>query len=157
MSVAKLMKSAGLTHGGFYGHFVSRSELLIHALEQALMDGREAFDASRTRSEPSYSDTVRSYLSRKHRDSASSGCAMAALAGDAARADCEIRTPMSEHIEDFVDAIARAMGSNDRDRATFVVSAMIGALIVSRVIVDPSRSDNVLAAVKRELLSRSEA
>ncbi|WP_208507428.1 TetR/AcrR family transcriptional regulator [Variovorax paradoxus] len=153
LSVGKLMKSAGLTHGGFYGHFASRSELLVHAVEQALVAGQGAFEQSRPKGEPGYADTVRSYLSRKHRDSRSSGCAMAALAGDVARADAEVRAPMAEHIESFVDAMALAMGDDDRDKATFAVAAMIGAVIVSRVITDPKRSDEVLAVAKRELLA----
>lgn len=152
VSVGKLMNSAGLTHGGFYGHFASRSELLVHALEQALLDGQGAFEANRARTEPSYSDTVRSYLSRKHRDSRATGCAMAALAGDAARAEIDVRAPMADHIESFIDAVEKAIGTEDRDKATLAVSAMIGALIVSRVMVDPERSDHVLAAVKRQLL-----
>lgn len=78
---------------------------------------------------------------------------MAALAGDVARADAEVRAPMAEHIESFVDAMALAMGDDDRDKATFAVAAMIGAVIVSRVITDPKRSDEVLAVAKRELLA----
>ena len=153
LSVAKLMKSAGLTHGGFYGHFASRSELLVHALEEALSAAKGSYEAARAGADPSYPDAVRSYLSRTHRDARATGCAMAALAGDAARADHEVRALMSEHIEGFVDAVAQAMEAGDRDKATFVVSALIGALVVSRVLVDPLRSDGVLAAVKRELLS----
>lgn len=153
VSVAKLMKSAGLTHGGFYGHFSSRSELLVRALERALLDGQGAFEASRAGAELSYPDAVRGYLSRKHRDSRGTGCAMAALAGDAARADSEVRAPMARHIEGFVDAVERTMGAGNRDKATLAVSAMIGALIISRVLVEPTLSDSVLAAVKRELLA----
>lgn len=152
VSVAKLMKSAGLTHGGFYGHFGSRSELLVHALEQALTDGRSAFEAAKARSVPRYSDTVKSYLSRQHRDSPSNGCAMAALAGEVARAALEVRTPMSQHIETFISGIAAAMGTDDREKALFAVSSMIGAIIVSRVVVDPALSDEVLAATRRQLL-----
>src|SRR5579864_6885609 len=39
VSVGSLMKSVGLTHGGFYGHFESRSALLAEALERALVEG----------------------------------------------------------------------------------------------------------------------
>ena len=41
LSIAELMKSANLTHGGFYGHFPSRAALLAEALERA-MDRGEA-------------------------------------------------------------------------------------------------------------------
>jgi TetR/AcrR family transcriptional repressor of nem operon len=45
------------------------------------------------------------------------------------------------------------MGGDDPDKAVFAVSAMIGALVVSRVMADEKRSDAVLAAAKRELLA----
>ena len=38
VSVGALMKSVGLTHGGFYGHFESRETLLVEALERALLE-----------------------------------------------------------------------------------------------------------------------
>jgi len=39
VSIPKLMKLAGLTHGGFYGHFPSRSDLIAQALKRALDAG----------------------------------------------------------------------------------------------------------------------
>lgn len=36
IGVADLMKSAGLTHGGFYGHFASKDDLMAQATERAL-------------------------------------------------------------------------------------------------------------------------
>ena len=38
VSVGALMKSVGLTHGGFYGHFENRSALLAEALQRALLE-----------------------------------------------------------------------------------------------------------------------
>lgn len=95
VSVGKLMQSAGLTHGGFYGHFASRSDLLVRALEQALLDASASFGASSAPGLTNYASIIRSYLSHQHRDSRASGCAIAALAGDVARAEPESREPMS--------------------------------------------------------------
>jgi AcrR family transcriptional regulator len=36
LSIANLMKEAGLTHGGFYKHFVSRDDLVVQAFAAAL-------------------------------------------------------------------------------------------------------------------------
>lgn len=153
VSVGKLMRSANLTHGGFYGHFASRSDLLLHALERALDAGLAAFEAKSGKEPVEYSATVRSYLSRKHRDGRTTGCAIAALAGDVARADESARAAMSAHIEGFIGRMDAALGGDDPDKAVFAVSAMIGALVVSRVMADEKRSDAVLAAAKRELLA----
>ncbi|WP_043346293.1 TetR/AcrR family transcriptional regulator [Cupriavidus basilensis] len=155
VSVGKLMRRANLTHGGFYGHFASRADLLAHALERALDDGAAAFEAKKGSTHPDYAATVKSYLSRKHRDSRTTGCAIAALAGDVARAEEPVREVMSAHIEQFVARIDKALGG-DPEKALFAVSALIGALVVSRVMADEKHSDAVLAAAKRELLALEE-
>src|SRR4051812_16395608 len=38
VSVAALMKRAGLTHGGFYAHFASRDDLVAHAVDRMFQD-----------------------------------------------------------------------------------------------------------------------
>ncbi|WP_322014619.1 TetR/AcrR family transcriptional regulator [Paraburkholderia sp. J12] len=153
VSVGKLMNSANLTHGGFYGHFDSRDDLLLHALVRALDDGKAAFEAKNGKGPHDYGATIRGYLSRKHRDARASGCAIAALAGDVARADVAAREEMSARIEQFVENLEASMGTEDESQALFAVSALIGALLVSRVLIDEKRSDAVLAAAKQALLA----
>ena len=36
IGVANLMKAAGLTHGGFYGHFSSKEDLIVRACRRAV-------------------------------------------------------------------------------------------------------------------------
>src|ERR1700679_3804123 len=79
ISVGALMKSVGLTHGGFYGHFESRSALLAEALERALVEGEARARAQAGEGPRDFSALARSYLSRTHRDERDKGCAMAAL------------------------------------------------------------------------------
>ncbi|MBR0870805.1 TetR/AcrR family transcriptional regulator [Bradyrhizobium tropiciagri] len=149
LSIGHLMQQVDLTHGGFYGHFASRSELIAAALEQALATGEEAARASRDPDKPvSVSAMARSYLSRTHRDTRKSGCAIAALVSDVGRADAEHRAVMEPHIEAFIAKVAEAFGDDDDARATMAVSAMVGALTISRVMTDPKRSDAVLRAVR---------
>src|SRR5262245_63779262 len=81
VSIAQLMKEAGLTHGGFYRHFNSRDDLVREALEWA-------FAASAARvakleagaDSPAIDSMIDAYLSKTHRDAPGEGCAMAALA-----------------------------------------------------------------------------
>ena len=42
VSIGEVMKAANLTHGGFYGHFPSRTALIAAALERALVEGEAA-------------------------------------------------------------------------------------------------------------------
>ena len=148
VSVGALMKSVGLTHGGFYGHFESREVLLAEALERALLEGEAKAGASDAPA--SFSGIVRSYLSRTHRDARDSGCAVAALASDVARADILPREVMTEHVETFVTTVAKTLGGDD-ERAIMAVSAMVGALTLSRVVADPVRSNAILKAVRAQL------
>jgi TetR/AcrR family transcriptional repressor of nem operon len=160
ISVGKLMRSVQLTHGGFYNHFESRTDLLAQALERALTEGRKASLAGADPQAPrSFEATLRSFLSRTHRDSRAGGCAIAALASDVSRADGRSRAVMSQHIDSFVAQIAKSLGTDDEGDAMLAVSAMIGALLLSRVQVDPKRSDALLKTVRERLLAlrRSDA
>jgi len=150
VGVGTLMQSVGLTHGGFYGHFESRSALLAEALERALKEGEANAKAPGSGRAPSFDRAVRSYLSRTHRDARDSGCAIAALACDVARADAASREVMSDHIEGFIAAMSKTLGGRE-DAAMLAVSAMVGALALSRVIADPARSDALLKSVRDQL------
>lgn len=155
VSVGKLMRSVGLTHGGFYNHFESRADLLAQALERALIDGRKAWLASEKPDDKprSFEATVRRFLSRSHRDSRTTGCAVAALASDVARADELSREVMSRHIDDFVSQTAHSLAGQDEGDALLAVSAMVGALLLSRVQIDPKQSDALLKSVRERLLA----
>jgi TetR/AcrR family transcriptional repressor of nem operon len=168
LSVAKLMRSAELTHGGFYGHFASRAELQACALARALAEGAAASQsatqaASRAEGSaartPNFDALLRSYLSRSHRDTPAQGCAIAALAADVARADAAgddgaaLRALMSTRVEAFIARIGASQQAGD-DEAMFAASAMVGGLLLSRVMADRQRSDAMLRAVKTALAQR---
>lgn len=157
VSVGKLMKSVNLTHGGFYGHFASRTDLLAQALERALLDGERRL-AAREKSARSlgFAGFVSDYLSPSHRDSRSTGCAVSALISDVGRADAQSRAVMSGSIEDYIAAARRHLGDDDDSRAMLAVSAMVGALALSRVMPDPARSDDLLRSVRLSLMAFSE-
>ncbi len=155
LSVGELMKSVGLTHGGFYGHFSSRAALLAEALARALEDGQK--HAKRQEHAPGQDNQTghlpgfaRSYLSRTHRDAPESGCAIAALAAEAGRAAPECRDVMSGHVDAFIDTISQMLG-DDREKAMVAVSAMVGALALARVATSAERSDAILKAVREHM------
>lgn len=150
VGVGTLMKSVGLTHGGFFGHFESRSALLAEALERALLEGEANAKVQGSDRPQTFAHIVRSYLSRTHRDARDSGCAIAALVSDVARADTSSREVMTEHIEGFIASVSEALGGNE-EAAIVAVSAMVGALALSRVITDPARSDAFLKSVRDHL------
>lgn len=153
LSVGKLMQSVNLTHGGFYGHFASRKDLLAEALAKALQDGEETAKASNGGAPRNYPTLVRGYLSRTHRDSREAGCAIAALVSDAGRAEKGIRAVMGERIERYLTSIASSLGDEDEERAMVALSTLVGALALSRVVNDSKKSDAVLRAAREHLLN----
>ena len=155
VSVGKLMRSVDLTHGGFYNHFDSRSDLLVQAVGRALEAGQQASLAATGAGNPprSFEARVRAFFSRSHRDGRATGCAFAALAADVARADAPVRAVMSQHLDVFIAETATSLNAADDGDAMLAVSAMVGALVLARVQVDPKQSDAMLRAVRDRVLA----
>ncbi len=157
ISIADLMKAANLTHGGFYGHFPSRSALVAAAVDRALDDGEAAFIAANpAQGGGTVKSIVNRYLSPAHRDNAAEGCAIAALAADIGRAGGEgVRTAMVQRLERTIENMASAMGDGPgaEEAAVTAWCAMVGALALSRVFQGTDRSDEILRMTRQSILA----
>jgi TetR/AcrR family transcriptional repressor of nem operon len=140
VSVAEVMKAAGLTHGGFYGHFSSKDDLIANTLAHVL-----AADAGGAGDFRAYLDA---YLSPRHRDNAAGGCPTAGLVADIRYQTPAARSAMTEGLRSQIDRIGKAIpevNAVDRRRAAVGSwAAMVGAVILARAIDDPTLSDEVL-------------
>lgn len=152
IGVAELMKVAGLTHGGFYGHFASKEDLMAQACEHALKGSLEALQQSAEHGgEGAISDIATAYLSPAHRDRPGEGCALAALGAEAARHDSPVRAAFTQNVRCVVDVLSRLLpgGSKHkkRERALTIYASMIGALVLARSVDDADLSEDVLKSV----------
>lgn len=140
VSVSEVMKACGLTHGGFYGHFASKDELIAESLAHV-------FETSPTEP-PDMQVFSRTYLSDAHRGNAAHGCPIAALASDTARQDTATRAAMTDGLRAQLNRIGHAFASDDpemaRRSAIGTWSAMVGAMILARSCDDPRLSDEIL-------------
>ncbi len=156
VSIADLMKAANLTHGGFYGHFASRADLIATALDMALDRGEARFVAANpAQGATTVKSIVNRYLSPAHRDAAGEGCAISALAGDVGRAEDEaLRVRMVERLERSFEDMAKAMGDTPgaEDAAVAAWCAMVGAITLSRVFQGTDRSDQILRMARQSIL-----
>src|SRR5260370_11164128 len=82
VGVADVMKSAGLTHGGFYAHFDSRDTLLAEAAETASLDSVARIGGElprlQARGMSAFRALVEVYLSEDHVRNCEQGCPMPA-------------------------------------------------------------------------------
>jgi TetR/AcrR family transcriptional repressor of nem operon len=159
VGVADIMKSAGLTHGGFYGHFASKDDLMAEACRRALdasigkwerLAGEGGCDALST--------IANSYLSTRHRDNPASGCTVAALAGEVPRQCKDVRRALAAGIEAQIEILARVTPGrtrkDKRSKALASYAAMVGAMVLARAVEDPRLSREILDAATAGMAPR---
>ena len=149
LSVAELMKEAGLTHGGFYRHFDSREQLVAEATQRALSQGSAWTIASgKLGGQRGYTALVDGYLSPWHRDHPESGCGVAGVAADAARAGGPARGSYTRQVKECLAVIADLTGNPDRQagkrEAVLTLSALVGAISMARAVDDPDLSEQIM-------------
>jgi len=172
MGIDELMKSAGMTHGGFYNHFASKEELALEVLNQGFTASLGTVDtligAHPRSSRAALNAIIDSYLSTEHRDHPEDGCASAALAVDAGRhgvqAQAEYRRGLQGYITAIADLLKDSAKQNNtkldprraREQSIALFSQLVGAQLIARAIAqaDPELSDEVLASSSRELKRR---
>ncbi len=157
VGVADLMKEAGLTVGGFYKHFRSRDDLVLEAIAAALAGWQDRVEAGEASGTPlTLEGLLEEYLSAAHRDSPGTGCAVATLAGDVSRSSEQARALYTEQVIRNIALVGKLLGGEDpaaaRARAILVLSALAGALSLSRAVSDEALSLEILTSV-RALLS----
>lgn len=138
VTIAEIMAAAGLTHGGFYGHFRSKAALMAEALAHGPAVPVEDLK-----------DVAKAYLTTRHRDAVGDGCPYAALGGEAARLPAGDRETVTAGLKARFDAVS---GDGDPARRRWAIagwSAMIGALILSRISADEALSEEILRETRR--------
>lgn len=156
IGVADLMKEAGLTHGGFYGHFESKEQLMAEAAAHAMERSKDLWSrrAAAARDDP-MAAIARLYLTPRHRDDPGNGCVMAALAADAARQGPAVRGALAGGLRKSFDFLAGLVKGGTpaarRRKAIATYASWVGALILARAAADDAAlSREILEAVAKE-------
>jgi TetR/AcrR family transcriptional repressor of nem operon len=152
VGIADLMQEVGLTVGGFYKHFDSRDDLVVEALRYALGTRRGQAEAAASGGPPlTYAKLVDDYLSEGHRDHPGSGCVISALAVEIARGDKRTRALLTEEIRRALRSITDLTPGKDegpaRSTAILTLSALVGAIGLSRAVSDEALSREILKSV----------
>jgi TetR/AcrR family transcriptional repressor of nem operon len=151
VTVTDIMKAAGLTHGGFYGYFKSKDDLIAQALAEVLKGTELPL--------PSLAALAEQYLSLAHRDNFAGGCPLAALASETIRQSGDVRAEMTEGLKRQIERISQLIpGAEEAEKRRAAIgscAALIGAMILARMSDDSQLSDEILNETRSWLITRS--
>ena len=150
VTVAEVMKDAGLTHGAFYGYFPSKEALIAEAVGQALPPAPDQAKPRRAAAE--FAD---GYLSVRHRDNRPTSCLFSSLGTEAARGSDDLRHRMTEAVRSRINHLSvEAEGDKPKEKRRAAIaawSAMIGAMVLARLVDDEKLSKEILSATRASL------
>jgi TetR/AcrR family transcriptional repressor of nem operon len=158
IGLARLMKVAGLTHGGFYGQFKSKEDLAAQASGRALAENLQKWSSviDGAAGDP-LREIVAFYLSEDHRDAPGQGCAVAALGADAARHGGALRSTFTEGVGVYLEILSKIMPGGStaekRRKAMATLAEMVGAIILARAVDDADLSKGILEAIASDLMA----
>ena len=151
VAVAELMQNAGLTKGAFYGHFESRDAMIAEAAGRAMDKGQTRLDALFSRKKkPTLEQVVDMWLDLAHVADPTSGCGICTLAGEARYAGPQVQQVIAEQFNRNVQQIAQTIDSGEAatGRATAILTAIVGAVSMSRAVGDAGLARQILANTK---------
>ncbi|CAN7511243.1 UNVERIFIED_ORG: TetR/AcrR family transcriptional repressor of nem operon [Pseudomonas mohnii] len=157
ISVVDVMAAAGLTHGGFYGHFQSKEALAREASERAFKEVGTRWRERITQGDDKAAARqalIKPYLSVYSRDNPGESCPVVAFAGDMCHehSDSSLREPFMAGLNRLLDALGELMDSDDaaenRQQALVQYSLMVGALTLARATRGDALSEEILEAAQ---------
>jgi TetR/AcrR family transcriptional repressor of nem operon len=159
VSVAGVMGAAGLTHGGFYGHFPSKDALLAAGCAAAFAESaarwhtRAGAAADRA---AALAAVIHGYLADD--GPVESGCPIASLATDVAReaSGKPVAQAFCEGFAQLLDILTSLQPPGEahavRERALLQMCTMVGALVLARATRAHPLSRELLASARRGVL-----
>jgi TetR/AcrR family transcriptional regulator, transcriptional repressor for nem operon len=148
VSLDQIMAGAGLTRGGFYSYFSSKSDLYAEVLGcfftdpewQSCWEGIHV-DLKSTRVG---SQVVRAYLSRQHFEDVENSCPMVALPTDVSRSDKRARRAFETVFAAMVSVLERSVRARGRNRqaaARAIAALCVGGMVVARAMENRASAD----------------
>jgi TetR/AcrR family transcriptional repressor of nem operon len=166
VSVSELMAEAGLTHGGFYGHFESKEALAGEACAHAFAESVQRWQ-QRIAAQPDRDSALLaladSYLSTRSRDRPGVSCPATALACDVAREPpgTPLHAAFAAGLGQLIDVLTSLQigddAAADRREAMAQFATMVGAVILARATAGDALSDELLAAARIHLARAARA
>jgi AcrR family transcriptional regulator len=150
VSLDQIMCGAGLTRGGFYGYFSSKSDLYAEVLGcfftdpqwKSCWEGVEVDLAS----QEAAPQVVRAYLSRQHFEDVENSCPMVALPTDVTRASERAKKAFENVFLAMVAVFARGVqgkGRHGQEKAEAIAALCVGGMVVARALAHRPVADQL--------------
>jgi TetR/AcrR family transcriptional repressor of nem operon len=151
-----LMEGAGLTQGAFYKQFASKKDLAAQASLRAMESATQRWSVvAAANPEDPLGAAMALYLTKGHREERKDGCPLVALGSDAARQGPEVKASFEAGIRTHLELLSQLVSTADdakRDsKAMAVLSTMVGALMLSRVVNDPDLAQSFLDSAVEQI------
>ena len=150
VSISQIMRDAGLTHGGFYSYFASKSDLYVEVMNCFFTDPHWKNCWEGVRVDLSATDVgaqvVNAYLSRQHFEDVENSCPMVALPTDAARSGEPVKRAFETVFRAMVSMLERSLTrkrTESRARAQAIAALSIGGMVVARTLLDRAHADQL--------------
>jgi TetR/AcrR family transcriptional repressor of nem operon len=161
-SIPRVMHEAGLTVGGFYGHFPSKAAMDAEVIRTVLgaVPGRGLTGLENLNGIAWIHRAVTRYLTTTHRDNPD-GCAFPSILSAIATGPGEVKAAYAEALERRVQAFQAHMpavpGVSSRERALASMALTVGGLLIARAAAGADISDEILAACRKWALPEFDA
>ena len=154
VSLDRIMSGAGLTRGGFYSYFDSKSELYAEVLSCFFTDPEwkncwEGVEVDLASSEVG-PQVIRAYLSRQHFEDIENSCPMVALPTDVTRSSEGAKRAFETVFSAMVNVLERGILESEtelqaerRNKAEAIAAMCIGGMVVARAMNDRTLADEL--------------
>jgi TetR/AcrR family transcriptional repressor of nem operon len=158
-TIGEIMSAAGLSHGGFYRHFSSKSDLYAAAVRRFLCQEapkpwqasqRAAPDPRKTRARR----VLDSYFSLDHFNDRERCCPLIGLPSEANRSEQDVKVAYREVVDKLLSIFeAELDGPHKHERALALVALCVGGMVLARGVDQESVADDIRRAAYRQAIS----
>jgi TetR/AcrR family transcriptional repressor of nem operon len=156
VGLVDIMHAAGLSHGGFYGHFASKEDLAAEASRAALGNSARKWRHVVEKTDQPLAALAAHYLSVAQRDAPGRGCAFPALGAEAARQGGAVKASFTDGMKELIGILTEIAPGRTaaarRKRALAMFSTMVGAMLLARAVNEDTLSKEILAAATADIL-----
>jgi TetR/AcrR family transcriptional regulator, transcriptional repressor for nem operon len=161
VSIDDIMRSAGLTRGGFYNHFKSKTELFAEAVHSftscnPFSKRRASLGVKAPTAQWLARELVELYLSDEILRDVDQHCPLIALPSDVARAGHDPRAAYTTVVEKMAHIFQAALPADDGEaerKALLIVSLCVGGMVIARTTDDPDLRKKLRATARAQALA----